>query len=113
MGKKSKKRVIKRRTLAEKELGRGSYVCRSCYPDRIAWMPYTIYTKTFKVKAGKSDVKIMIAWCAECQRWLAEKDGYFNVNERIDVAHRLSDGESGKGKMSWETYKKLGGKRFG
>lgn len=112
MGRKKTKRIVRRRTLAERELGRGSYVCRICYPDKVAWMPYTIYVKTFKVKKGRSDVKIIVAWCAECKRWLAGRDEYFSVNEKLDIAQKLSDGENGKGLMKWETYRDLGGGRF-
>lgn len=101
---KKRKRIIKRRSVNEREMGRGVYVCRVCYPDRVSSMPYTIYTKTIGVRRGKSVVKILMAWCAECQRWLAEKDAYFSVKEKIDVAASLSDGIQGKGLMSWERW---------
>ncbi len=113
MGKKTRKRIIKRRSLPALLLGRKAWLCEQCYPAKeyvekkgqplIA----TIYVGRRKIKIGKSERKLLIAWCAECNRWLAREVKWRITLEDTDIAHELSDGKCGKGKLSWEKFCQL------
>jgi hypothetical protein len=92
-------------------LGRKAYRCLQCYPDVVAKkssedMPIvaTIYVGKKKVKQGMNEYRLLIAWCAECLRWLAKEVRWRVTIEDTDVAHMLSDGQQGKGKMDWQTF---------
>lgn len=122
MGRKKAKRIIKRRRLPELLLGRKSYRCLVCYPDKryqesSERMPIveTIYVARKTIKTTRGKVKIRVAWCAECNRWLAREIGHKTIVEDVDFAQKLSDGECGKGRMKWEMFKTFlkgrGGKR--
>lgn len=111
MGKKSRKRIIKRRSKPEMLLGRKAYRCEQCYPDEEyketsegLRLVTTIYVGKKKIKVGKNTMNLLIAWCAECNRWLAREVRWRVTKEDVDVATELSDGKAGKGLMSWQKF---------
>lgn len=111
MGKKSRKRIIKRRSLPAVLLSRKSFRCFVCYPEKeyalsSEKMPIvaTIYVGKKKVKVGNSERNLLIAWCAECHRWLAREEKWRVTYEDTDIAHELADGKAGKGEMSFTQF---------
>ncbi|MCK5611455.1 hypothetical protein KAR91_56820 [Candidatus Pacearchaeota archaeon] len=103
--------MIKRRSKPEMLLGRKAYRCEVCYPDEMykessEKMPIvtTIYVGRKKVKMGSNEVTLVIAWCAECNRWLAREKRWRVTMDDVDVATQLSDGKQGKGKMDWQQF---------
>ena len=114
MGKKKNKRIIRRESRNVVLLRRTGFPCRECYPVNeysevgAKRMPLvtTIYVGKLRKKVQNRTVNIRIAWCASCLRWKAEEIKGWMAREDVDLATELSDGQQGKGEMTWEMFKR-------
>lgn len=111
MGKKTRKKKTRRESIPKVLLRRGSFRCEVCYPDQeykksSEEMPIvaTIYVGRRKIKLGQNEVTLLIAWCSECNRWLAKEKRWRVTMDKVDIATKLSDGECGNGEMDWLTF---------
>lgn len=110
MGKKTRKRIVKKESKPTVLLRRGSFRCEVCYPQKEyvekSGKPLvsTIFVGRRKVKVGMNEVTLLIAWCSECHRWLAKEKRWRVTLDKVDIATMLSDGECGKGSMDWSTF---------
>ncbi len=111
-----RKRRTRKTPRAIKMLGKGSYICRTCWPEEeLHWDSYkepleaTIYVGKKVIKINDSKITILVAWCAECQRWLAKQKRWRITLDKVDVATALSDGKSGKGLIDWEEFVRIVG----
>lgn len=111
-----RKRRTRRTPKAVRMLGRGDYICRVCWPEdelhkdsHSEPLVATIYVGRKVIKVGSSEITLLIAWCAECQRWLAKEKRWRITLDKVDVGTALSDGECGKGKIGWQEFVRLVG----
>lgn len=111
-----RKRKTRRTPIAVKMLGKGTHICRTCWPENELHkdsngepLDATIYVGRKVIKVNDSKITLLIAWCAECQRWLAKQKRWRITLDKVDVASALSDGECGKGNIDWEEFIRLVG----
>lgn len=108
---KKRKRYTRRISPNERYAGRTVYFCRQCYPlkeyvekDGLP-LEATIYVGEKEIKhKGQVLHRFWIAWCAECNGWLAAERHYGRTLEATDVAHKVSDGEVAEHKITFDQF---------